>query len=328
MTHEGRAALVRVAGAGYRYRSGRPGVGRVTLDVDAGERVVLMGPNGSGKTTVLRLITGELLPGDGSVHALGRPTASLRAGHRRRMGVVAAESVHLDVLPAHQNALFFARAAGLSRARAEAAVGGLFETFGLAADNDVPPGEYSYGMRRKLLLLEALAHGPDLLVLDEPFLGLDPSARSALLDLLHVRAESGAAVVAALNGPADALALASRVVFLFGGEVVADDTPNALLQRLAKRTLITIEVEGDPSGDADYPEGVTVSEAAGSLLATSAFGPGILPALCQAVLASGRTIRSVRVKEPDLGDVFAHFTGRPLAPTAAAGDPSPPEDAP
>jgi len=292
------------------------------LDVDAGERVVLMGPNGSGKTTVLRLITGELRPGDGSVHALGHPAASLRAGHRRRMGVVAAESVHVDPLPAHQNALFFARAAGLSRDGAEAAVHELFERFGLAADSDVPPREYSYGMRRKLLLVEALAHEPDLLVLDEPFLGLDPSARSALLDIIHVRASSGAAVVAALNGAADALALASRVVFLLDGEVVADDTPDALLERLAKRTLITIEVDGPPSRDADYPEGVTVDETAGRLLAISEFGPGVLPALCQAVLATGRAIRSVRVKEPDLADVFAHLTGQPLAPAAQSEDPS------
>lgn len=325
MTQEDRAALVRLEGASYRYRSGRPGVESVTLDVDAGERVVLMGPNGSGKTTVLRLITGELQPGGGSVHALGHPTASLRAGHRRRMGVVADESVHVDALPARQNALFFARAAGLSRDRAEVAVGELFERFGLAADEHVPPTEYSYGMRRKLLLLEALTHEPELLVLDEPFLGLDPSARSALLDLLHVRAGSGAAVVAALNGPADALSLASRVVFLHGGEVVADDTPDALLARLTKRTLITIEVDGPATRDALYPEGVTVNETAGGLLATSAFGPGVLPTLCQAVLASGRTIRSVRVKEPDLADVFAHLTGQPLAAGGPSEDPSIPE---
>ncbi len=328
MTQEDRSALVRLEGASYRYRSGRAGVGRVTLDVGAGERVVLMGPNGSGKTTVLRMITGELPPSDGSVRVLGHPTASLRAEHRRRMGVVAAESVHVDALPAHQNALFFARAAGLSRDRAKAAVGELFERFGLTADEDVPPSEYSFGMRRKLLLLEALAHEPDLLVLDEPFLGLDPSARSALLDLLHMRASSGAAVLAAMNGPADALALASRVVFLLGGEVVADETPDTLLRRLAKRTVITIEVDGPPCRDAVYPEGVTVSEAAGSLLATSEFGPGVLPALCQAVLASGRTIRSVRVKEPDLADVFAHLTGQPLAPAAPSEDPSLPETAP
>ena len=172
------------------------------------------------------------------------------------------------------------------------------------------------------MLLEALAHEPDLLVLDEPFLGLDPGARSTLLDLLHVRAGSGAAVVAALNGPTDALKLASRVVFLLHGEVVADDTPEALLARLAKRTLITIEVGGPSGRDADYPEGVTVTETAGSLLVTSEFGPGVLPALCQAVLATGRTIRSVRVKEPDLADVFAHLTGQQLAPAAQSGDPA------
>ena len=128
MTQEDRSALTSLGGASYRYRSGRAGVGRVTLDVDAGERVVLMGPNGSGKTTVLRLITGELQPNGGSVSALGHTTTSLDARHRRRMGVVSAESVHVDALSARQNALFFARAAGLSRDRAEAAVHGLFST--------------------------------------------------------------------------------------------------------------------------------------------------------------------------------------------------------
>jgi ABC-2 type transport system ATP-binding protein len=201
-------------------------------------------------------------------------------------------------------------------------VSGLLQRFGLAEDSDVPPSDYSYGMRRRLLLVEALAHKPDLLLLDEPTLGLDPRARAVLLDLLHERTREGACVVAALNGPIDALALASRVVFLHRGEVVADDTPEGLLARLAKRTLITIEVDGPSSREAAYPEGVTVDETAGSLLATSEFGPGVLPAVCQAVLAGGRTIRSVRVKEPDLADVFAHLTGQPLAPAARAVDPS------
>ncbi len=322
MTAADPAAFVRLEGGSYRYRSGRPGVTGITLDVEPGERVVLMGPNGSGKTTVLRLITGELKPGQGSVIVLGHTAASLPAHVRRRMGVVASETVHIDTLPARDNALFFARAAGLSRHRAEAAVSGLLQRFGLAADSEVPPSDYSYGMRRKLLLVEALAHEPDLLLLDEPTLGLDPRARAVLLDLLHGRTREGACVVAALNGPIDALALASRVVFLRSGEVVADDTPEGLLARLANRTLITIEVDRPSNRDADYPEGVTVNETGGSILATSEFGPGVLPALCQAVLASGRTIQSVRVKEPDLADVFAHLTGQPLAPVTPSADPS------
>ncbi|GMR12978.1 MAG: ATP-binding cassette domain-containing protein [Gemmatimonadota bacterium] len=324
MKSAGQAALVRLEGASYRYRSGRTGVTDITLEVGPGERVVLMGPNGSGKTTVLRLIAGELRPAGGTVHVMDRTATRLTGAQRRSMGVAPAESVHLDALPARRNALFFARAAGLSPDRAEAAVDRLFERFGLAADTDIPPREYSYGMSRKLLLIEALAHEPVLLLLDEPTLGLDPSARKTLLDLLHRRAHDGASVVAAFNGPTDALALASRVVFLLGGRVVANDTPDALLARLAKRTLITIEVDGPMSKEADYPEGVTVSQTQGGLLATSEFGPGVLPALCQAVLASGRTIRSVRVKEPDLADVFAHLTGQHLAPPTRSGDPSSP----
>ena len=316
MTHEGRGALVRLDRASYGYRSGRPGVEGVTLEVEPGERVVLMGPNGSGKTTLLRLLTGELRPCVGSVEVLGHPAASLSADMRRHMGVVAAETVHVDALPARANAVFFARAAGLSRDRAATAVDGLFEALDLSADAHAPPGEYSYGMRRKLLLVEALAHDPELLLLDEPTLGLDPPARTALLDLLFSRARGSTAVLAALNGPADALALASRVVFLHAGEVVADDTPDRLLRRLRKSTCIEVEVEGTAASHPDYPEGVAVSETSGKLLATSAFGPGVLPALCQAVLAAGWTIRAVRVKEPDLADVFVHLTGEAIVASA------------
>ena len=304
--------LLRLEHASYRYSSGRPGVAGVTMDVEPGERVALMGPNGSGKTTVLRLLTGELRAISGSVEVLGQPSASLSADARRRMGVVAAETVHVDELPARANAIFFARAAGLSLEDATAAVDRLFEVFDLSADEYASPGEYSYGMRRKLLLVEAMAHEPDLLLLDEPSLGLDPQARAALLDLLVSRSKGGATVVAALNGPADALALSSRVVFLHRGEVVADDTPDALLGRLRKRTCIEIDVEGAAGGNPVYPDGVVVSETSGTLVATSEFGPGILPALCQSVLTTGRTIQAVRVKQPDLGDVFTHLTGEAL----------------
>ena len=313
MTQEGQRALLRLKAASYRYKSGRRGVAGVTLDVEPGERVVLMGPNGSGKTTVLGLVTGKLRASSGSVDVLGHSSASLSAGVYRRIGVAAAETVHVDGLPARANAIFFARAAGLSRERAAAEVDRLFDILDLSiVDGHAAPGDYSFGMRRKLLLVEALAHSPELLLLDEPLLGLDPPARAALLDHLLSRSKGGATVVAALNGPADALALASRVVFLQGGEVVADDTPDALLARLRKRTCIEIEVEGTESCEPVYPDGVSVSEVSGTLLATSEFGPGILPALCQSVLSAGRTIQAVRVKQPDLGDVFAHLTGEAL----------------
>lgn len=322
---------VRVRGLSYRYPSGRRGVDGVDLEVQPGEVVVLLGPNGSGKTTLLRVLATELRPGEGRIELLGRSPGRRPGPLRRRLGVARDLPVHLDVLSGRRNVAFFGQARGLSRAEAERRADALLERLGLADDARAPAGSYSHGMRRKLLLVGALVHAPDLLLLDEPSLGLDPPSLDVLRALLRERAADGAAVVLATNDLPFARGVAQRVAFLHRGRKVADAPPEELLAGLEGRTALEVRLQGPLPDGVRYPEGVRVHPHPGGLVVESAEGAEALPEVCRALLDAGAVLREVRVREPDLGDAFLALTGEELpsgTPEARPAPSSSPEDRP
>ncbi len=197
-------------------------LGGIDLDVAHGEVVGILGPNGAGKTSLLRLVCGGRQPTGGTITI---PSI------RRDIGIAGDESIHLDALSGMENALIFAELGGLARASARTRVHALLERFGLDADADRPVSDYSFGMRRKLLLIEALVHEPRLIVLDEPTTGLDQQGRDALHGLLRERAAAGAAAVLASNDPVEPQRLCDRVVFLHRGRIVLQGAPADLVER-------------------------------------------------------------------------------------------------
>jgi ABC-2 type transport system ATP-binding protein len=228
---------VRARGIEARYGE-RRALTAFDLDVAAHEIVGVLGPNGAGKTSLLRLIATGKRCAAGTLALLGhdarRPTTSLR----RMIGVAGDEAVHVDALTGRENLALFARAAGMLPAAAARAAAAMLERFHLAADADRPVAEYSLGMRRRLLLAEALAHQPRLLVLDEPTTGLDPGGREALREVLQERAAAGAAVVCASNDVAEIERLAGRVVFLRGGRKVLEGGPRDLIAALGEEPVV------------------------------------------------------------------------------------------
>jgi ABC-2 type transport system ATP-binding protein len=306
---------VEAVGLHHTYGSGRVGLAGVDLAVAPGERVVLLGPNGSGKTTLLRVLATGLRPDSGSLRLLDRTVPPARPALRRRMGVLPDHPAHLEPLSGAENAHLFASAAGLDRRDAQARVDALFERLALAEAADDPVSAWSLGMRRKLLLVEALAHDPAILLLDEPSMGLDPPAVDVLVELLGERAAAGAATVAAVNDPVVAARIADRVVMLDRGRVVADASPGALLEELGGGIRCEVEVAGPPADAvrvAGAVVGVDVHHSANVLEARLVGGSAGLPRLVSALVEEGVEIRSFRVREPDLRDVFRARTGRPL----------------
>jgi ABC-2 type transport system ATP-binding protein len=182
-------------------------------------------------------------------------------------------------------------------------------------------------MNKKLLIAEALVHDPDLLIMDEPVLGLDPPSRAALLRTLEERTGRGVCMITATNEPALAQELATTVVLLHEGEVVALGSPAELLAQVGTATLIEVHVAGAPDPTttdpalakgpaklpAKLPEGiVSIRQIPGRIIAESRSGSDVLPQLVSAVLAEGLKIERVEIREPDLTDVFTLFTGQAL----------------
>ncbi len=322
----------------FTYPSGRRGLGSVSLRGEPGDRVVVMGPNGSGKSTLLRLVSTELRSRPGSLKLFGEACEPLSRDLRRRIGIVQDTPVHVDELTGMENGLLFAELYGLLRADAAGALETLFTSLGLDDALDVPTREYSYGMKKKLLIAEALVHEPELLILDEPALGLDPPSRATLLQILEERSGKGVCMLAATNDPALAQELATTVVLLHEGEVVAHGSPAELLAKVGGATRIEVHLAGSPSGVptlrdptansmtpgdlattgpalAGLPADiVSIQQLPGRIIAETRSGPDVLPQLVAAVLGAGLKIERIELREPNLTDVFTFFTGQAFSP--------------
>lgn len=311
-------------GLSFTYPSGRRGLGEVTLRGDPGDRVVVMGPNGSGKSTLLRLVSTELPSRSGSLTLFGEACEVPSRALRRRIGIVQDTPVHLDELTGMENGLLFAELYGLARTEAVGALETLFTSLGLDDASHVPTSEYSYGMKKKLLLAEALVHEPEMLILDEPTLGLDPPSRNAFLRILVERSERGVCTLIATNEPALAQELATRVVLLNEGEVVVHGSPAELLAKIGGATRIEVHVTGPPPGGPAHgnpstpalsglpADIVSIQHLPGRIIAESRSGPDVLPRLVTAILGAGLKIERIELREPDLTDVFTFFTGQAL----------------
>ncbi len=195
-----------------RHANGR-GVSDVSLEVAAGEIVGLLGDNGAGKTTLLRVLATLDPPDSGRVRWFGIEDRR-RPDVRARIGVSLDTPVHYASLTGWQNASYFAALYGVPRGLRERRLAELFRWAGIEGARDLRVREYSLGMRRRLTLVEALAHAPQLLVLDEPTLALDEGGELDLVTRLKGLAVEGVGVVLATNDRSLAQELCDRALEL------------------------------------------------------------------------------------------------------------------
>jgi len=299
-----------VADLTFGYRAHRPVLDGISFEVAGGEVVGLLGRNGSGKTTILRLLAGLLAPTSGHATAV-RPSA-----------VVLDRAAFQDALTGAENLRTGLRLRGLAGDRVDRAVPEWLGAFGLSADADRPVDEYSLGMRRRLALAEAFAANPALLLLDEPTLGLDPEGRVRLAEVLAAASREATAIVAT-NDADFATRACGRVLLLSDGAVVAEGVPGDLIAALGAPTLIELEAVAPPAGEP--PAGLAVVGRDGAVLTLSgADAAESVTAIIAWIDRSGARLRTLRIREPDLADVFQAHTGErlePVAPTTEAAAP-------
>jgi len=192
----------------------------VDLTVQAGSLHLVLGPNGAGKTTLLRILAGLTRPSAGTVLVEGR---SLREFPelRRGIGLLSHQSLLYDDLTPLENLEFTARLYGIASPR-DAARGSI-ESVGLSDRMNDPVRRLSRGMVQRVAIARALIHEPGVLLLDEPFTGLDPRAAERLLELLSGRLAANRGVVLVTHSPGDAWSLAGRVSVLVRGKWVVDE---------------------------------------------------------------------------------------------------------
>lgn len=207
-----------LATIGVTQGYGGPDVLRgVDLELHAGEGLALLGPNGAGKSTLLRLLAGLHRPRRGRILLRGGAFDPADPGHRRLVGFVSHESFSYEALSARENLQLAARLYGLGKRDAE--IDALLGSLGLGWALRRPVREFSRGMGQRLSLARALLHDPPLLLLDEPFSGLDPAGVEGLGALLAERRRAGVAILMTSHDLVHLAPVATRVAWLHRGRV-------------------------------------------------------------------------------------------------------------
>ncbi|MEP6571663.1 MAG: heme ABC exporter ATP-binding protein CcmA [Gemmatimonadota bacterium] len=205
----------------------------VDLSLAAGETLVVLGPNGAGKTTLLRLLAGLMRPTGGEVRVMGLPLKSGDTNARRPIGLLSHQSMLYDDLTVAENLLFAAGLYGLLSPRE--AVARALEEAGLSDRAADLPRNLSRGMQQRAAIARALLHRPSLLLLDEPFTGLDASASDRLRESLRAETIKRSGMVVVTHHAAEAWELATHVGVLVGGRWAIRETRPDNLDHFLRR---------------------------------------------------------------------------------------------
>ena len=202
----------------------RAAVDGLDLELQRGQSLGLLGPNGAGKTTTIRILSTLCAPSAGSVRVLGLDPQRDAAALRARIGVVPQELALYDALRARENLVFYGRMHGLSGTRLEQRVDWALELAGLRERAQDLVRTYSGGMKRRLNLVAALLHEPELLFMDEPTVGVDPQSRNHVFEMVERLHAQGLTLVYTTHQLGEVERLCDRIVILDGGRSVAQGT--------------------------------------------------------------------------------------------------------
>jgi ABC-2 type transport system ATP-binding protein len=251
--------LIRAPGAfaleirGLAKSYDRPAVDGLDLRVRAGEFYVLLGPNGAGKTTTLRMVTGLLNPDRGSISVCGIDVLADPVGAKRVMAWLSDEPMIYERLTPLEYLYFVAGLWGVERDAAEARAHYLLNLLGLGPQADDRCEELSKGMRQKVAFAGALVHDPRLIILDEPFTGLDAASARLAKDMLRERVAAGCTVLMTTHILEVAERMADRVGVMAHGRLVAEGTLDELRRQvggsgtLEDTFLALVETEAEHS---------------------------------------------------------------------------------
>ncbi|GAA2684355.1 MULTISPECIES: ABC transporter ATP-binding protein [Actinosynnema] len=312
MTGTGNPAVV-VSDVRKDRVGGRSALDGVSFTVAEGEFFGLLGPAGSGKTALLEVLEGLRRPDSGRVELLGVEPWPRDEWLVRRVGMRPQVPSFFDGMAALDQVMTFGALRGVGVTEAVRAL----DLVGLAGKLDVPEYRMTAAQRQLLSLACCLAHDPDVLLLDEPTAGLDPTARRHVWDVLRTVQASGKTVVCATGHPDEAEILCDRVAILDHGRVLAADTPAALVRGLGAPTLVILPSGEISARDAQAITGVDRAREIGSSLVIATRRPGqVLSALSAHCPTDGFQVRT-----PALEDVFLGLTGReyPVAADPQAG---------
>jgi ABC-2 type transport system ATP-binding protein len=288
----------------------------VSFHIARGETYGLLGPNGAGKTTTISMVCGLLERDGGSVTVAGLPMGIETTEAKARIGYVPQDLAIYPDLSARENLRFFGRLQRLRGAALDTRVAAILELTGLTERADDRTEAYSGGMKRRLNIGIGLLHEPQLLVLDEPTVGVDPQSRNAILEAVDELRRGGMSILYTTHYMEEAERLCDRIGIIDAGRILAEGTRRELVAMVGQLDRVTLAATGSLQSATVALAGLdrieSASTADGSIELTAQGARTLLPAILETASAAGALVNSVEVTEPDLEAVFLHLTGRAL----------------
>ncbi|MCA0970572.1 ABC transporter ATP-binding protein [Halobacillus litoralis] len=287
----------------------------VSFKLEKGEAFGLLGPNGAGKSTTIAMICG-LVPYDGGGILWGDQPMS--PSMKRRVGIVPQEIALYQTMSARENLLFWGRMYGLSRKEAKKRADEVLAIVGLTERGKEAVETFSGGMKRRVNIGAALMHNPELLIMDEPTVGIDPQSRNHILETVKKLNHAGMTMIYTSHYMEEVEFLCDRVGIMDHGEVIASGTHKELCRRLVGGTVIRLELEEANEAGVKALEQlsgvdqVTVQEEQKVYDCFVTSPHEVMSGMMETVVEYGIKVSSMEVQEPNLEAVFLQLTGRTL----------------
>jgi len=283
---------------------------------ESGEVLSLLGPNGAGKSTTISMLSGLLAPTKGDASIMGHSVTREPEAAKRSLGVVPQDIALYPDLSARENLVFWGKMYGLRGAELKSRVNEVLEVIGLADRQKDHVGKFSGGMKRRVNIGAALLHKPDVVIMDEPTVGIDPQSRRHILDNVKELNKQGMTVLYTTHYMEEAAELSNHIAIMDKGKVIAYGTHDELIKLVGEQTRIdiTLNVEGSNVQDAwKQVDGVSKIDAQdGTVTVLVDDSNRVLPHLFEEASKVDVRITSVDIQEPNLETVFLHLTGRAL----------------
>jgi ABC-2 type transport system ATP-binding protein len=286
------------------------------LDIEKGSIFSLLGPNGAGKSTTISVIAGLLKPSQGEVAIMGHSVTEQAQQAKKFIGVVPQEIALYDDLSGRENLLFWGRMYDLGGQHLQTRVDEILELIELADRQKDKVEKYSGGMKRRLNIGVALLHEPEIVIMDEPTVGIDPQSRRKILDSVKALNHEGMTVLYTTHYMEEAQELSDEIAIMDQGEIIAQGTHEELVKIVGEydRVELTFGSELPEKVDSwDTLPGVnqvTIEGQQANLLVEDS--NVVLPLLFESASKANLQITAVNIFEPNLETVFLHMTGRAL----------------
>ena len=283
---------------------------------EQGEVLSLLGPNGAGKSTTISMLSGLLVPDGGEAAIMGHSITKEAEAAKASLGVVPQDIALYPDLSARENLVFWGKMYGLRGAALKSRVDEVLEIIGLADRQKDHVGKFSGGMKRRVNIGAALLHKPQVVIMDEPTVGIDPQSRRHILDNVKELNRQGMTVLYTTHYMEEAAELSNHIAIMDAGRIIAYGTHDELIKTVGEQTRIDVTLNSESAQVLDAwrsTEGVAHIDAAdGKVTALVSDSNRVLPRLFEAASKQGVRITSVDIQEPNLETVFLHLTGRAL----------------